>query len=446
MTTRFSISISRLAAGAAALAAGLLALAPASWAQGVATLSGTTANSCSYTSVTTLPNGNITVTCGAAANSATISIGAVGSLDAGLPSNVQIPVSCAGTGCSGGVAISVAISPARPGVSLIGTTTHTFTGTGSQSFTVGGDATTTVGNATFEVTLTDQGTATSTTPAVGGTVVKSVPIVDVTSPGTLSFSPTLATVTEGAAAINVSVLRTGSGAQAATVSVAYSCSALPAGYTPGFTPGASGTLTWTGNDATAKTITINPTVVPDTVAGTVTCTLGATTGGAVADTTQFVLTVNKVGGGGTCTTFADQNLDLSTSPTSSRVTATGSGTKTAATKVAITRVYTGGATGTLSDVGLSNATGYTTSTGIQFNVSECPGDFTTTLGPGCGATFSTRMPYTIRFTTVAGAGTSYCRVDPAKKYYINTRYVNPATGASTCAVGKTCGTYVNVYY
>ena len=437
MTKRFSISISRLAAGAAALAAGLLAFAPASWAQGVATLSGTTTNSCSYTSVTTLPNGNITVTCGAAANSATISIGAVGSLDAGLPSNVQIPVSCAGTGCSG-VAISVTINPAKAGVSLIGATTHTYTGAGSQNFTVGGDATTTTGTATFEVTLTDQGTAATTTPALNGTVTKGIPIVDVTSPGTLSFSPTLASVTEGAAAVNISVLRTGSGAQAATVSVAYTCAALPAGYAPPITPAASGTLTWTGSDATAKVISINPTTVPDTVAGTVTCTLGATTGGAVADTTQFVLTVNKAGGGGTCTTVADQNQSL-VAGTVTRVTAAASGTKTSAVQIATVR---NGAT--LSYIGLTYpAPGNNTPTGMQYNLSACPGDFVTTMGTGCGPYYTTRGSGTLKVTTAAG--NNYCRLEPGKNYYMNVRFVNPANGASTCASG-TCGAYVAVNY
>ena len=444
MTTRFSISISRLAAGAAALAAGLLAFAPASWAQGVATLSGAAGNSCSYTQVTTLPNGNITVTCGAAVNSATITIGTVGSLDAGLPSNVQIPVSCSGTGCSG-VAISVAINPARTGVSLIGATTHSYTGTGSHSFTIAGDATTTVGNATFEVTLTDQGTASTTDPVLNATKTKSVPIVDVTAPGTLSFSPTLASVTEGAAAVNVSVLRTGSGAQAATVNVSYSCAVLPAGYAPAFTPASSGTLTWTGNDATSKTITINPTTVPDTVAGTVTCTLGATTGGAVADTTQFVLTVNKVGGGGNCVTSADQNLDVTLDPKISRVTATGSQLKTSATRFLATRTYVGGTSSAITQIGLSHSTANTTALGFQVNVSQCPGDFTTSMGAGCGPTFTTRAPYSLKFRTTAGGLASSCLLDPAKTYYINTRFVNPTTGATSCPSG-TCGLYVNLYY
>jgi hypothetical protein len=439
MTTSFSISISRLAAGAAALAAGLLAFAPASWAQGVATLSGAAGNSCSYTSVTTLPNGNITVTCGAAANSATITIGTVGSLDAGLPSNVSVPVNCTGTGCNG-VAISVAINPARPGVSLIGGTTHTYTAAGSQSFTVGGDGTTTVGSATFEVTLTDQGTATSTTPAVNGTVVKSVPIVDVMASGTLSFSPVLASVTEGAAAVNVSVLRTGSGAQSPAESVAYSCSVLPAGYTPGFTPAASGTLNWAAGNATAKIITINPTTVPDTVAGTVTCTLGATTGGAVADTTPFVLTVNKAGGGGTCTTVADQNLSLA-SGTATKVTASASGVKTSATNVATTR--NGGTLGYIALTYPAAGSGTNTPTGMQYNLSACPGDFTTTMAPGCGPFFNTRGNGTLKVTTTAG--TTQCHVEAGKTYYMNVRFVNPATGVSTCASG-TCGAFVVVNY
>ena len=309
MTIRFPITISRLAAGAAALAAGLLAFAPISWAQGVATLTGAAGNSCSYTQVTTLPNGNITVTCGAAVNSATITIGTVGSLDAGLPDTANVPVACSGTGCNG-VAVSVAVSPAVAGIDVIGTATHTYAGASTQTFNVGGTAPASgTAFATVVVTVTSRGTASTTTPDLNGTVSKNVAIVDTTAAGTLSFSPTLASVTEGAAALNVSVLRTGSGAQAITATVAYSCSVLPAGYTPGFTPAASGTLTWTGNDATAKTITINPTAVPDTVAGTVTCTLGGTTGGAIADTTQFVLTVNKAGGGGNCTTVADQSLE-----------------------------------------------------------------------------------------------------------------------------------------
>ncbi len=226
MTTRFSISISRLAAGAAALAAGLLAFAPASWAQGVATLSGAAGNSCSYTQVTTLPNGNITVTCGAAVNSATITIGTVGSLDAGLPDTANVPVACSGTGCNG-VAVSVAVSPAVAGVDVIGTATHTYAGASTQTFNVGGTAPASgTAFATVVVTVTSQGTASTTTPDLNGTVSKNIAIVDTTAAGTLSFSPTLASVTEGAAAVNVSVLRTGSGAQAATVTVAYSCSTL----------------------------------------------------------------------------------------------------------------------------------------------------------------------------------------------------------------------------
>lgn len=443
MNRYFSFSVARVITTAAALAGGLSAFSSPGFAQGVATLSGTGGNSCTYTSVTTLPNGNITVACGAAANSATITIGTVGSLDAGLPDTASVPVACAGTGCNG-VAISVVVSPAVAGIDVIGTATHNYSGASTQTFNVGGTAPATgTTQATVVVTVTSQGMAATTTPDLNGTVSKNIAIVNSTAAGTLSFSPPLASVTEGAAPVNVSVLRTGSGAQASDVSVAYSCSTLPAGYAPGITPAASGTLSWTGNDATAKTITINPTTVPDTVAGTVTCTLGATTGGAIADTTQFVLTVNKAGAGSSCVTTADQNLDLSTNPSASRVTATGFGTRTSATKVSITRSYVTGQTGQLSQVGLSHATGYTTALGVQFNVSECPGDFTTSMGPGCGATFSTRMPYTIRFTTVGTTG--YCNVDPTKKYYINTRFVNPTSGASTCPSG-TCGLYVNLYY
>lgn len=412
-----------------ALSAGLM-LAPTPAFAGVATLTGATGTSCDYTAVSIAPNGDITVTCGSTGSTATINIGTVGSLDAGLPSNVPIPVSCTGTGCSG-VEVSVAINPARTGVSLIGVTTHTFASAGSQNFTVAGDGTTTIGNATFEVTLTSQGTATSTSPLLNGTKTKSIPIVDATAPGTLTFSPSVAAVTEGGPAITVSVLRTGSGAQAGTATVQYSCSVLPTGYTPGFSPAASGTLTWTGSDATAKTISITPTTVPDTVGGTVTCTLGGTTGGAIPDPGQFVLTVNKASGGSSCPTVADVNYDLSISSDTNQTFRLAS-LKTAAIK------FSGLRTRPIVSANVTYpAPGENPPNGFQFAVSQCPGDFTNSQGSGCVA-FSPRASATLAFG-------SACTLDPTKKYYLNVRFVNPSTGASTCKTIN-CGAYINLSY
>jgi hypothetical protein len=87
--------------------------------------------------------------------------------------------------------------------------------------------------------------------------------------------------------------------------------------------------------------------------------------------------------------------------------------------------------------------GTNTPVGMQYNLSACPGDFTTTMAPGCGPYFNTRGNGTLKTTLTAG--TTQCHIEAGKTYYMNVRFVNPATGASTCASG-TCGAFVVVNY
>ncbi len=440
-------------AGGLAIAA-LAAFSPPAVAQtnpgaGIASLS--TGSSCAYTSITTFPNGGVAVTCsGVAISSATISLGTVsGSLVAGTATTATVPVSCAGTACNG-VIVDIAITPAVSGLSII-PSTHTFTGAGSRTITVDGTPPATgASNATVVVTLNSKGTATTTDPAnVGDTKSISIPIVSASEPGTLAFSPVSAAVTEGGAVQTVNVTRTGSGTSAPTVTVNYTCAALPSGYTPAITPAASGTLTWTGADAAAKPITINPTTVPASTAGSVTCTLSGPTGGATASTTAYVLTVNKAstGGGGTCTTTADVNVDFSTG-TLYRANFSMTAQKTGAVKFKASRglVQSDGSIITQNNVKLSYSApipGGTAPSYYQVNISECPGDFTTTLGPSCGP-FNFSGPARTNYASVLTTGSSsYCKgLDPAKVYYYNIRYLK-SDNSSGCSVG-TCSNYVDM--
>lgn len=421
--------------GAFAMTGLLLAAAP-TWAAGTATLAGATTNTCSYTSITTLPNGDVTVTCSTTApTTATISFGSVvGSLSTVMNSAATVPVNCAGA-CAGvqvGLAVSTTnVSLSAPSVS--------FTAAGTQSVFANGTAPLTAGSAPVTLTVTSIGSATSSTPALNGTLTTNVPIVDATTPGTLAFSPTAATATEGGAAVTVSVTRTGSGSAAGDVSVAYSCTALPTGYAPTFAPAASGTLSWVGADATAKTFTITPTTIPATTAGSVTCTLGAATGtpAPTVSTASYVLTVNKASTGGTCTTVADKEYDLSTG-TLSRANVLMGGGHTAAIKIkaqlGTTTSFTGSATWPIP--------GYASPSSVQVNIAECPGDFTTSIAPICGPRYTT-TGFSTRFSSLNRVESWYCdNLDPAKVYYINLRYITSA-GASACAT-TTCSMYLDL--
>jgi hypothetical protein len=426
-TGYFGLGIRAVAATAGLL---LAAFAPSGWAQGVATLSGTTTNSCSYTTITTQSNGNVTVSCSVTATTtATLTFGSViGSLSTGANSNATLPVNCAGA--CGGVAASLAVTTTN--VSL-GTPTVSFTAAGTQNVIVNGTAPLTAGSAPVTLTVTSIGSATSSTPALNGTMTANVPIVDSAAPGTLAFSPALASVTEGGAAVTVSVTRAASGSSAIDVSVAYSCAVLPTTYTPTFAPDVtgSGTLSWVGPDTTVKTFTINPTTVPGTTAGTVTCTLGATTGGATASTTAYVLTVNKTGTATSCSTQADKTFDLSTGSVW-RITGLSLGpNQTGAVKIKPSiGTYTTFLLSTTWPVPSTFAPA-----GVQFNISDCPGDFTRTLATYCGPYYKTSNR-TDKFSST-NTSPGYCMTpDPTKTYYYNIRFVSPSTGLSTCSAAS----------
>ena len=428
-----------MAAGAFALAA-LGAVAPSSWAQGVVTLTGATSPTCTYTQITTLPNGNVTVTCSAAANTATIAFGtAIGSLStAADPSSAQLPVSCSGS-CTG---VQVALSVTSPAAGVSVTSTLSFGAAGLLNATVNGSGPLAPGNATIALQVTAAGAGVTTTPAVNGATINgTVPIVDATQPGSLAFSPASATVIEGGAIQTVNVTRTGAGAAAPTVTVDYACTVAPVDYLPAITPSATGTLTWLNNDATAKPITINPTIVPTTTAGSVTCALTNPTGGATSSTTPYVLTVSK-NVAGTCTTVADQTVDLSTGITFRGVVNVGPGPgKSAAVKFKPNN-------GTKMSALINTSwlvPGTKEPTAVQVNIAKCPGDFTTVLGPRCGPTYKTSDKSDF-VSAVDRVESWYCdKLTPDTVYYFNVRYYNPATNLSGCAY-TSCGAYVDISY
>lgn len=120
-------------------------------------------------------------------------------------------------------------------------------------------------------------------------------------PGTLRFSQTGYSVTEGTAHATIAVSR--SGGEDGAVSVAYDAAAGTATAGQDFTA-VSGTLTWADQDAADKTFQVpitNDTQVESTE--TVALTLSSPTGGAVLDPARRTATLsiqdNDSGGGGT---------------------------------------------------------------------------------------------------------------------------------------------------
>ena len=87
--------------------------------------------------------------------------------------------------------------------------------------------------------------------------------------------------------------------------------------------------------------------------------------------------------------------------------------------------------------------------GVQYQISECPGDFTpNTLTPPerCGGYFASSSNASVNVSAAAVTNIYVCKLDPLKTYYLNIRFVNPATGVSTCPATKTCGINVNLYW
>jgi plastocyanin len=120
-------------------------------------------------------------------------------------------------------------------------------------------------------------------------------------PGTVRFSQTGYSVTEGTAHATIAVSR--SGGEDGAVSVAYATAAGTASAGPDFTA-VSGTLTWADQDAADKTFQVpitNDTLVESTE--TVALTLSTPTGGAILDPARRTATLsildNDSGGGGT---------------------------------------------------------------------------------------------------------------------------------------------------
>ena len=204
------------------------------------------------------------------------------------------------------------------------------------------------------------------------------------------------------------------------------------------TAGVSGTVTSTGGCSISGGGVVSfPTTTTTPVALTITapaaassCVVTLTTGaGANAGTpSSFTLAVNApppppptVGG---CSTSADVNADIRLS---NRAQVGASAGQSAAVKF-----YAPGDARYGGTLLTSHTTTYSLPPQTQINVSECPGNFTNTLGEGCsdlayGESTNTKW---IRFS-YPGA----CNIDPNKTYYLNIRFPG-CTG--------TCGVFVDL--
>jgi hypothetical protein len=171
---------SRRLFGAALLASLLSAVSLPSAAQsspgsGIAQLGSTT---CSFTSVTTFPDGGVVINCGAVTpptpGAATVTLGALNPnpIDPVTGGTSTLPVTCSGTCDNLVVSLASSSAPVVP----VTPSTITFTKVGSQPATITVPANSGAGDVQITLTVTSLGTATSSTPAQGGTLTTALTI------------------------------------------------------------------------------------------------------------------------------------------------------------------------------------------------------------------------------------------------------------------------------
>ncbi len=275
-------------------------------------------------------------------------------------------------------------------------------------------------------------------------------------PGSISFSSSGgATVADTASGVAVTVTRFGNSGTATTATVSFSCSAT-GGYVPQYSGGSSGTVSITGNGT--QSFTITPTALPTGVtSSTISCALSNAQGANLASPTSFSLVVTASGGGGgggggaNCTGAATaQFYDLVGQAGSRAKIIDLRNGQTASVRFPAKRVSEFGSRFGIN-IGLTMPVpGYAyPSDGWEMAVSECQGAFNAppagnTRPANCGY-FDTSSSGNIKTRAADPFYFWTCRLDPDKNYFLNIRWLNPATNAATCPTGA-CSAYVDLSY
>ncbi len=254
--------------------------------------------------------------------------------------------------------------------------------------------------------------------------------VPVSGPGTLSFSPTSVTVTEGGT-VNITVARTGgsNGATSADISVATGGTAQATDYS--FT---TATVDFTDGDTTSKSVQFATIDNGHSSTNTVKLKLSSNANTGSANVSNGQETVNIQGSvappppADGCT-VKDLNwpsgLDLHTTPLQNM----GNG-QMYAFKIANfpSRTYV------MSSINYSTVDKYIT-------ISETPCDFSTApAAVSCAAQASNHNPILWNVSNTVANG--ICSLTPGKTYYFNVKNASTRTGAETCAAGQACTYYL----
>ncbi|WP_171164592.1 hypothetical protein [Usitatibacter palustris] len=285
------------------------------------------------------------------------------------------------------------------------------------------------------------------TGAAGGVTVSPSGTTDVNVPiqaagcaigdcGILGFALATEPKVVGEAAFNVVFGRVASAPTSAPATLNYSCTS-PQNYAPQILPAASGTLTLQPNQITVLTIT--PTQLPPTLtSASITCNLTNIVGAQPAQT-SYTLNVTGPAGPviGNCPATNATIHDITAG--GNRAFMPMSGNDSGAVKFSPVRGSQASGIGMVT----MPVPGYFAPQGnfVQIAIAECPGNFTP-VTPACGYAYgSNSLP--IDWST-SGSPAWKCQLDPAKQYYYNVRFHNPATSTSTCS--GSCAVYVDFSY
>jgi len=255
----------------------------------------------------------------------------------------------------------------------------------------------------------------------------------VNAPGTIGFSQAASTGTAGTAA-TIAVQRASASGSIASASVTFTCSGLSAAVLPG-----SGTLTFPANGV--EYITVTPSQLPTGQSlATITCALAGNTAGTSLGQSTHTLTVSAAPAPpspGTCSggsaTFVYDQVSAEPNRTGYRKTISMEVGQTAAIKFPGSRSVFGtmqyGASFASSALATAPAP-----EDAQMVVSECPGNFTDIpTGNVAGVCAMSLWSGHGEINTLsAGTPKSWeCRLDPAKSYYLNLRWLKGSGLRST---------------
>lgn len=448
-----SIALLRSALAGGAILGALWAVPTASIAQQAVTLNGPSATATCTASAATIGTNSITITCAAnptttggtgPVTTATLSLGAASSgIDGTAGGNATMAVNCTGE-CTN-VAISLGASGITGATVAPATMTFTSANPPAQQATVTVPAATAAGTGTVTLSVTAAGNATGTTPAVGGSTTSNFSVnVATAAGGTIGFatpfSQAQTNYASGSAPFTITGYRD-SGTNA--VSAQLVCTP-DQGWAPTFSPS---TVSWAAGVTGTQSITVNPGVLPVGVtSATVTCTFQNYTGGSSPGvTTSITMTATASSNpSNNCSTTASVTHDLITpvSPNTATRAYVGpvAGASTVAVKFSPTRFYApAGTTQYAVNTVVSMPSVYgppPPNNGVEMFISECPGDFTNkpaTANPGTCGYYDQGQALTISTSTVANAPSWYCKLDPAKNYYLNFRFQNPNTPPASIA-------------